>query len=172
MTKQSNAARSSPFRKMADPATSKVIARLAQADDLAAVLCLYKELRPADPELSAERAAALWREVTDGRRSVVVVVEVGGSVVATCMLALIANLASDGRQIGLIEHVITAEAFRQRGLAKRALAFALEWAWDVPCCKVLLLSGTQRHEAHRLYQAVGFCGDVEKGFVIKAPLST
>ena len=35
------------------------------------------------------------------------------------------------------------------------------------CCKVMLLSGARRAEAHKLYAALGFDGDVERGFVIK-----
>jgi GNAT superfamily N-acetyltransferase len=146
-----------------------LVLRLAKSDDLAAVLGLYKGLRPDEPELPTELAQTRWREVTDGEHSIITVVEVDGVIAATCMLALIANLASGGRQIGLIEHVVTASPFRQRGFAKRALAFTLDHAWAARCCKVLLLSGAQRAEAHRLYEAVGFCGDIERGFVIKVP---
>jgi hypothetical protein len=39
----------------------------------------------------------------------------------------------------------------------------------VNCCKVVLLSGAQRVEAHRVYEAIGFSGEVERGFVIKPP---
>jgi hypothetical protein len=35
--------------------------------------------------------------------------------------------------------------------------------------EVILLSGAQRIEAHRAYEAVGFRGDVERGFVAKRP---
>jgi len=31
----------------------------------------------------------------------------------------------------------------------------------------MLLSGAQRKEAHKLYESVGFDGDVERGFVAK-----
>ena len=46
---------------------------------------------------------------------------------------------------------------------------ALELAWGHGCCKVMLSSGAQRDAAHRLYESVGFDGDRERGFVIKAP---
>lgn len=39
------------------------------------------------------------------------------------------------------------------------------------CHKVVLLSGAQRIDAHRLYEKVGFNGCAERGFVIKAPIS-
>lgn len=144
-------------------------ARLARAEDLGAVISLYRELRPDDPELPDAKLSALWRSVTNGANSIVTVVCVDGEIAATAMLALIANLASGGRRIGLIEHVVTASRFRRRGLAKQLLQYTLEHAWAANCCKVVLLSGAQRVEAHQVYEAVGFSGNVERGFVIKSP---
>ena len=146
------------------------IARRARPEDLDAVLVLYRELRPHDPPLGAEDAARLWAKVSASADSIVVVCEVEGQIGCTCMLALISNLASGGRPIGLIEHVITGTSYRRQGLAEVCLRFALAQAWQMGCCKVVLLSGAQRPEAHRVYEKVGFDGDVERGFVIKAPV--
>ncbi|MDO9338124.1 MAG: GNAT family N-acetyltransferase [Caulobacter sp.] len=85
------------------------------------------------------------------------------------MLALITNIASEGRPIGFIEHVVTAAAFRRKGMGEACLRFAVDVAWTLGCCKVVLLSGAQRPEAHGVYKRVGFDGDVERGFVIKGP---
>jgi len=147
-----------------------MLIRRATATDMDAVLELYKVLRPGDPPLDPGRAAQLWAAVHDGPQSVVVVCEHEGRVGATCMLALVANLASGGRPIGLIEHVITSPSLRRRGLAEACLRFAVDEAWRRDCCKVVLLSGVQRPEAHRVYERVGFDGDAERGFVIKRPV--
>ena len=144
-------------------------ARLAKADDLAEVISLYRELRPKDPQLTGAKLSALWRSVTNGEDSIVTVVSIDGEIAATAMLAFIENMASGGQRIGLIEHVVTASRFRRRGLAKQLLQYTLEHAWAVNCCKVVLLSGAQRVEAHRVYEAIGFSGEVERGFVIKPP---
>ena len=144
-------------------------ARRAHASDLHAVLALYRELRPHDPVLSPQDAASLWARVHDSPGSMIVVCEHEGQIGATCMLAVIANLASGGRPIGFIEHVITTAPLRGKGLAEACLRFAVEEAWRLGCCKAVLLSGAQRPQAHRLYQRIGFDGDVERGFVIKRP---
>jgi GNAT superfamily N-acetyltransferase len=83
------------------------------------------------------------------------------------MIATIANLASEGRPFAMIEHVVTLVEFRGQGLARATMQHALDFAWSRNCCKVMLLSGMLRPEAHRLYEALGFRGDVERGFVIK-----
>jgi GNAT superfamily N-acetyltransferase len=140
---------------------------LASYEDLACVQRLYKELRPQDPERSPEEAAASWRSLLDQPNVKLIVAEYDGRLVATCMLALIPNFASGGNPIGFIEHVITLSEFRGRGFARAVLEYALELAWSKNCCKVVLLSGAQRVEAHRLYEALGFRGDIERGFVVK-----
>ena len=147
-----------------------MITRRAFETDMDSVLALYRALRPNDPPLDRDRVAQLWASVHNSPQSLIVVCEHEGQVGATCMLALIANLASGGRPIGLIEHVITAPSFRRQGLAEACLRFAVDEAWRLGCCKVVLLSGAQRPDAHRVYEKVGFDGDVERGFVIKRPL--
>jgi GNAT superfamily N-acetyltransferase len=147
-----------------------MITRRAFETDIDSVLALYRALRPNDPPLDRDSAVQLWASVRDNHQSRIVVCEHEGQVGATCMLALIANLASEGRPIGLIEHVITAPSFRRQGLAEACLRFAVDEAWRLGCCKVVLLSGAQRPDAHRVYEKVGFDGDTERGFVIKRPL--
>ena len=148
-----------------------MLARLARYEDLKSVQRLYKELRPDDPELSAEEAARRWKGMLDQPMVKLIVAEQGDRVASTCMLALIPNFASGGRPIGFIEHVVTLSEFRGRGFAGVVLRHALNLAWSEDCCKVVLLSGAQRVEAHRLYQSLGFRGDIERGFVVKAEWS-
>ena len=141
--------------------------RFARSEDLTGVRRLYKELRPNDPALSPDDAAANWNNVLSQSHIRMVVAEQDGVLASTCMLAVIANFASGSRPLGLIEHVITLPQFRGRRLGHAVMQYALEFAWSQNCCKVMLLSGAQRGEAHRFYESLGFRGDVERGFVIK-----
>src|SRR5687768_11482703 len=143
------------------------VVRFAEFRDLQGLLTLYKALRPHDPELPAGQAEARWRELLSQSHIRVIVAECQGSLASTCMIALVTNLASGGRPFGVIEHVITLPEFRGRGLARATLQHALDYAWSQSCCKVMLLSGMRRAEAHALYESMGFSGDIERGFVIK-----
>lgn len=143
------------------------IVRCAELKDLKGVLALYRELRPHDPELAPDVAREAFRGLTARSDVHVVVCELGQTLVATCMLAIIPNLACGTRPFGIIEHVVTLSTYRCRGHGRCVLEHALNLAWSKRCHKVVLLSGTQRTDAHRLYESVGFVGNVESGFVAK-----
>src|ERR1700682_1009824 len=100
----------------------------------------------------------------------VIVAESGSSIASTCMLAIVPSIANGGRPFGVIEHVVTAKTQRRRGLARSVLEHALRLAWSRNCYKIILLSGADRTGAHRVYESVGFRGDVEFGFVAKPVL--
>jgi len=120
------------------------VIRECREQDLAGLLGLYAELRPRDPVLTPSVARAALRQ-----------------------LLAIPTLTNGGRPFAIIEHVVTASAFRRQGLSQQVLAQALTLAWELDCYKVMLLSGEGREEAHRLYEKLGFKAGIEKGFVIK-----
>lgn len=141
--------------------------RSARLQDLAGILELYRELRPADPSLPQSLAQQRLRELLENPLTHIIVVDTGEQLVGTCMLGLIPTLTNGARPFGMIEHVVTANAVRGQGLGKQMLRFVIDLAWQNDCYKVMLLSGMQRIEAHSFYEKLGFRGDVEKGYVLK-----
>ncbi|MFO1319411.1 MAG: GNAT family N-acetyltransferase [Burkholderiales bacterium] len=141
--------------------------RLAGRDDRDGLLDRCRELRPADPALTPVQAEPLLDALLTDPAIVLVVADVDGELAATCMLAVVPQLACGGCPFGVIEHVVTARRHRRRGVGRAVLKFALERAWERRCSKVVLLSGVQRPEAHALVESVGFRGDVERGFVAR-----
>lgn len=143
--------------------------RLATKDDLAGILKLYNELRPNDPTLPDSLAIEHWQQIINDDRTHVVVADINGTLAATCALSINLSIAVGARPIGLIEHVVTRRDFRRQGLSQQVLSYAIDLAWRLNCYKVMLLSGAKLNGAHKVYSAVGFDGDRERGFVIKAP---
>jgi GNAT superfamily N-acetyltransferase len=141
--------------------------RSARTQDLAGILELYRELRPADPTLSQSLAQQRLRELIENPLIHLIVVDTGEQLVGTCMLSLTPTLTNGARPFGMIEHVVTANAVRGKGIGKQMLRFAIDLAWQHDCYKVMLLSGMQRIEAHGFYENLGFRGDIEKGYVLK-----
>ena len=149
------------------PTPRSDFARAAHSNDLEGILALYRELRAGDPALPPETAHKEFAKLLARSDLEIVVCEVETILVATCMLAVIPNLANGARPFGVIEHVVTLPAYRGSGYGRLVLEHALSKAWSLGCYKVMLLSGTQRTEAHKLYESVGFLGDTERGFVAK-----
>jgi GNAT superfamily N-acetyltransferase len=144
-----------------------VVIRECREQDLAGLLTLYAELRPNDPVLAPSVAREALRRLLAEPGVRLLVAEVEGQLAATCQLGVIPTLTNGGKPFAIIEHVITAAAFRRQGLSQQLIARALAIAWEMECYKVMLLSGEGREEAHRLYEKLGFKGGIEKGFVIK-----
>lgn len=143
--------------------------RLANKDDLVGVLTLYNELRPSDPTLPDSLAIERWQQIISDDRTHIVVADINGTLAATCALSINLSIAVGARPFGLIEHVVTRRDFRRQGLSQQVLSYAIDLAWQLSCYKVILLSGAKLNGAHKVYSAVGFDGDRERDFVIKAP---
>lgn len=141
--------------------------RRCTLQDMAGLLVLYRELRPHDPALAPDAARTALTALLTQPHLHLLVAEVDGQLAATCQLGVVATLTNSGRPFGIIEHVVTASAFRRRGISRQLLSHALELAWQQDCYKVMLLSGEGRDEAHRLYEKLGFKAGIEKGFVLK-----
>ena len=146
---------------------TSAIRKAQEAQDLQGILTLFRELRPNDPELAPHNASRLFEQLLQQDFVHMFVVEVGEELVATYTLAVIPNLASGGRSYALIEHVVTLAAHRGHGYGRAVLNHAIDF-----CLEARLLQGdaTLRRtatEAHKLYESLGFNGDVERGFVKK-----
>ncbi|TMP37631.1 GNAT family N-acetyltransferase [Pseudoalteromonas rubra] len=145
--------------------------RLATPQDLSGIVQLYKELRGHDPQMNELILESAWSELLSSPAVNIVVAEVDGQLASTCQLGVVPTLTNGCRPFGIIEHVITSERFRRRGLSQQVIEQALSLAWEQHCYKVMLLSGATRTSAHKLYEKVGFKSDVENGFVIKNPMT-
>jgi GNAT superfamily N-acetyltransferase len=141
--------------------------RSAESKDLAGLLALYRELRPNDPVLPSDIARQAFENLLSRTDIDIFVCEVDEALVSTCMLVVVPNLASGARPFAIVEHVVTLFAHRRRGYSRLVLEHALAHAWSRGCYKAMLFSGVQRIDAHKLYESVGFVGDVERGFVVK-----
>src|SRR5262245_41770011 len=108
-----------------EPETMAQVARVAQAGDLEGILRLYGELRPHDPALDPDVARDAFEQLVGSDDVKLIVCECDGALTATCMLALVPNLASGARPFGVVEHVVTLREFRRRGHARLVLNHAL-----------------------------------------------
>jgi GNAT superfamily N-acetyltransferase len=157
---------------MKDISAPSAIIRQIRADELPALLELYRHLHADDPTLPlAADIEQLWQQILRDPSQHYLVAEVEGQIVASCVLVVIPNLTRSARPYGLIENVVTHPDFRKRGLGTQLLKAALARAWERNCYKVMLLTGRKDEATLRFYKQAGFAGGVKTGFVAK-PRST
>jgi len=140
--------------------------RAADRGELGALLELYEHLHIEDTPLP-DRAAvcAVWESILADPKVHCLVAEAGGTLVSSCMLAIIPNLTRGARPYGHIENVVTHADYRKRGIGTRLLQHALQVAWDTGCYKVMLSTSRKDEAVMRFYEGAGFRRGVKTGFV-------
>jgi GNAT superfamily N-acetyltransferase len=145
-----------------------VVIRRASRSDLDALLSLYEELAgsniTATPGDRASSEPLLEELLADPRRQLVVAT-VDGQLVGTADLLVVANLTHRGQPWAIVENVIVASSARRTGVGRALMGHLIELAREAGCCKLQLLSGRHRTEAHELYRSMGLDA-VAEGFKI------
>jgi GNAT superfamily N-acetyltransferase len=143
-----------------------LVIRPARADELEAVLDLYKHLHAVDVPLpSAACLAETWRQITNNLTGMCVVAYRDGVLVGSCTLAVIPNMTRGARPYGMIENVVTRSEYRRKGIGTSVLQYALKVAWSRNCYKVMLLTGSKKEETLRFYEKAGFRRGIKTGFI-------
>lgn len=148
---------------------TEAIVRPAAEHDLPEVLNLYRHLHPQDPELETATAARVWSALLTSSFMTVIVAQAADGLVSSCTLAIVPNLSRGGRSYGVIENVVTHSDYRQLGLGRRVLAYALDIAWQADCYKVVLATGSKRETTLHFYEGAGFERGGKTYFEIRRP---
>ncbi len=150
-----------------DPVRKEARIRPAGPDDLPDLLALYRHLNPDDPTPVPTQAAASWKRMLASDMVTVLVAEVDGRPVSTCMLVVVPNLTRDAAPFAMIENVVTHADHRTRGHGHAVLYAALEAAWAAGCYKVMLMTGSRRESTLRFYEQAGFDRQSKTAFHIR-----
>ena len=113
------------------------------------------------PPLPSEQVQRIWHEIERNPGVNYYAVEIEGRIAAACILTITPSFIRGGSGYGVIEHVVTHEDFRRRGLAKKLMVFILDHA----CTEIMLLSGRDLAPAHKLYEDLGFDKHRRTGFI-------
>jgi GNAT superfamily N-acetyltransferase len=142
--------------------------RTARADDLDALLGLYRQLHSSDEPLpDQQEVQRVWQSILALPHHSCYFAEREGQLLATCVMTLVPNLTRGARPYALIENVVTDSAFRKQGIATRLLQHVLQLAWDQNCYKVLLLTGNPKNVP--FYESAGFQAGSKHGLVAYPP---
>jgi GNAT superfamily N-acetyltransferase len=140
--------------------------RKATSADIPQLIMLYAELQPLDPPIDKEAAITVFEQAANCG-VVYFVADDNGRIIGSCYIAIIPNITRQCSPIGFVENVVTASDCRRRGIGRKLMNAAIEYAKEQGCYKVTLQSGIKREEAHRFYESVGFDGNSKRAFEIR-----
>jgi GNAT superfamily N-acetyltransferase len=139
--------------------------RPARLADQEALCHLYRQLNPADPPWPKEAAATdALATVLEHDGISILICEVAGIAVSTCMLVICPTFSRLGRPFALIENVVTDREQRRRGYGRQVVGQAIEIAQQRGCYRVTLMTGSRREETLRFYEAAGLRRNTKTAF--------
>ncbi len=134
--------------------------REAEKNDLNALLELYLFLHEDSIPEPGKDLENTWAQITDDKNHHLIVNEVGGKIVSSCVCVIIPNLTRNVRPYAFVENVVTHADFRGKGYAGECLEYARKIAEKENCYKMMLLTGSRKPETLHFYEKNGYnCTD-------------
>ena len=139
--------------------------READKDDLNALLELYLCLHEESIPEETEHLSNTWEQIINDPNHHLIVNEVDGRIVSSCVCVIIPNLTRNVRPYAFIENVVTHKDYRRRGLAQECLNFARAIALKENCYKMMLLTGSKDPNTLRFYEKAGYNSTEKTAFI-------
>ena len=139
--------------------------REAEQSDLDAILEMYLFLHEDSIPEKDEHLSDTWLQFIQDTHHHLIVNEVGGKIVSSCVCVIIPNLTRNIRPYAFIENVVTRENYRGKGYAGECLEFAREIAEKENCYKMMLLTGSKKPENLQCYEKCGYNSSDKTAFM-------
>ena len=134
-------------------------------DELDALLDLYLFLHEDGIPEHDSNLEKTWVQIMEDPNHHIIVNEIDGKIVSSCVCVIIPNLTRDVRPYAFVENVVTHADYRKRGYAGECLNYARKIASDNNCYKIMLLTGSKRPETLNFYRNAGFNSNDKTAFI-------
>ena len=139
--------------------------REATKNDLKALLELYLYLHEDNIPEQDEHLQNTWDQILEDKNHHLIVNEIDGKIVSSCVCVIIPNLTRNVRPYAFIENVVTHADYRKKGYAAECLAYAESLAQKENCYKMMLLTGSKNPETLRFYEKAGYNSSDKTAFI-------
>jgi len=139
--------------------------REALKEDLHELLNLYLFLHEKDIPENSSRLENTWKTIIEDKNHHIIVNEINGKILSSCVCVIIPNLTRDVRPYAFIENVVTNEEYRGKGYATECLNYAKEIAIKNNCYKMMLLTGTKKESTLNFYKNAGYNSEDKTAFI-------
>ena len=139
--------------------------REARKEDLNALLELYLFLHEDSIPEPSEHLSDVWDMIIEDMNHHLIVNEIGGKLVSSCVCVIIPNLTRSVRPYAFVENVVTHGDYRGKGYATECLDYAKKIAEKENCYKMMLLTGSKRPETLKFYENAGYNSSDKTAFI-------
>lgn len=97
-----------------------------------------------------------FREIGDDPNNELIVAELEAEVVGTLQLTITPSISFQGGRRATVESVRVDEKHRNKGIGREMMLWAIERAKTKGCISTQLTTNSERSDAHRFYEDLGF----------------
>ena len=130
--------------------------RLATIEDVPAILSIYAAALDNNQVLSVDKARKIFIQQSQYPDYHVFLAEIDNEVVGTFALLVMENMAHMGTPSAVVEDVGVLPGLQGKGIGKKMMEYALQYAKEKGCYKMSLSSNLRREQAHQFYESLGF----------------
>ena len=134
-------------------------------NELSKILELYLHLHEETIPEMTEHLESTWNTIIQDRNHHIIVKEIDGRIVSSCVCVIIPNLTRGVRPYAFIENVVTHEDYRGKGYAGACLHYARQIAEKENCYKMMLLTGSKKPETIAFYEKAGYNSSDKTAFI-------
>ena len=139
--------------------------REAYEEELQEILRLYLHLHEDRVPQDSQHLQDTWAQILHDPNHHLIVKEVDGKIVSSCVCVIIPNLTRGGRPYAFIENVVTDSACRGKGYATECLNHAKALALAHNCYKMMLLTGSKSGSTLSFYRRAGYNSTDKTAFI-------
>lgn len=139
--------------------------REANRNDLDEILRLYLYLHEDNIPDNSKHLQNTWENIINDTNHHLIVCEVDGRIVASCVCVIIPNLTRNVRPYAFVENVVTHGDYRKHGYASACLNFAKQIAEESHCYKMMLLTGSKEQSTLNFYRNAGYNSTDKTAFI-------
>ena len=139
--------------------------REANKNDLEEILNLYLYLHETSVPKDSEHLRKTWDSIINDSNHHLIVCEIDGKIVASCVCVIIPNLTRNVRPYAFVENVVTHGEYRKKGYATDCLNFAKQIAEENNCYKMMLLTGSKEESTLNFYSNAGYNSSDKTAFI-------
>ena len=137
-----------------------MIIREIKENELIDLVELYTHLHEVGVPKNSEHLQRTWTAICNDENHHIIVCEIDGKIVSSCVCVIIPNLTRNIRPYAFIENVVTHTDHRGKGYATACLNHAKELAEKSDCYKMMLLTGSKSESTLDFYKRAGYnCTD-------------